>query len=127
MALTPKEILEIDAQRNHPPGTTAGHLMAKINNWLRAGGDIVQEGNVLIVYRTTDPGTVEFHTFNANAPKNLVNSVKSFASMLKKAGAKTMFTTYKNEKITDFFRNFGVGFDIEISKKNNIYTAKVSL
>jgi hypothetical protein len=47
--MTPDEILEIDAKRNHPPGTVAGNLKADINDELRQGGDIVQVCNVLIV------------------------------------------------------------------------------
>ena len=69
--MTPDEILEIDAKRNHPPGTVAGHLMADINDELRLGGQIVQEGDVLIVFRGVEPGVVEHHSFNADTPQNL--------------------------------------------------------
>jgi hypothetical protein len=125
--MTPNEILEIDAQRNHPPGTLAGHLRASINDELRRGGDIVQEGDVLIMYRAIEPGVVEFHTFNADTPANLAKAVKRLAMMLKKAGAKIMQTTYKNKKISELLKSYGSGFPIDITKQNGLFTAKVRL
>jgi hypothetical protein len=125
--MTPKEILEIDARNNHSFGTTAGHLMAEINNDLRSGGQVVQEGNVLIVYKPIEPGIVEFHTFNADTPQNLAKAVKGLAIMLRKAGAKIMQTTYTNEKISELLKNYGSGFSIVITKSDGVFTAKVSL
>ena len=98
--MTPDEILEIDAKRNHKPGTTAGHLRADINDELRQGGGVVQEGNVLIVYRAVEPGVIEHHSFNADTPQNLSNANKALWRMLKKAGAKIARTRYQNPRIS---------------------------
>ena len=125
--MTPKEILEIDARNNHSFGTKAGHLMAEINDDLRVGAQIVQEGNVLILFKPVEPGVVEFHTFNADTPQNLAKAVKRLAIMLKKAGAKIMQTTYTNEKISELLKNYGAEFSIDITKANGVFTAKVSL
>jgi hypothetical protein len=125
--MTPKEILEIDAQRNHPPGTTVGDLITDINDELRAGGGIVQEGNVLIVYRTIEPGVVEHHSFNADTPKNLSDANKALWKMLKKAGAKTAQTTYRNPKISQLLEAAIGEFDISITEQNGVFTAKVRL
>jgi hypothetical protein len=127
MPMTPKEILEIDARNNHPFGTKAGNLIAQINRTLMDGGDIVQEGNVLLLYVTKSPGVVEFHTFNADTPQNLAKAVQSLAVLLKKAGAKEMFTTYKNPKINELFKNYGSKFNIDITESDGVFTAKVSL
>jgi hypothetical protein len=125
--MTPKEILAIDAQRNHPPGTTVNDLITDINDELRAGGDVVQEGNVLIVYRTVEPGVVEHHSFNADTPQNLLNANKALWRMLKKAGAKVARTRYKNPKINQLLEIIIPEFDISITEENGIFTAEVRL
>ena len=125
--MTPDEILEIDAQRNYPPGTTAGHLRADINDQLRQGGGIVQEGNVLIVYRAVEPGVVEHHSFNADTPQNLSNANKALWRMLKKAGATVARTRYKNPKISALLEAAIPEFDISITEENGIFTAEVRL
>jgi hypothetical protein len=125
--MTPDEILEIDAQRNQPPGTVAGHLRAKINDAIRLGGGVFKEGAALLYYIPREAGVVEFHTFNANAPKDLIKLIRTFAETLKQADAKTMFTTYSNEQISKLFQKYGADFDIDITKKGSTYTAKVSL
>jgi hypothetical protein len=125
--MTPKEILEIDARNNYPFGTKAGHLMAKINAATRNGGELIQQGNVLLLYIPKEPGVVEFHTFNADTPQNLAKAVEALAVVLKKAGAKMMVTTYKNPKITELFKKYSTKFDIEITYANGIFTAKVCL
>lgn len=125
--MTPNEILEIDAKRNHPPGTTAGHLKADINDELRKGGDIVQEGDVLIVYRSVEPGVVEHHSFNADTPQNLSNANKALWRMLKKAGAKIARTRYQNPKISALLEAAMPEFDISITEENGIFIAEVRL
>lgn len=125
--MTPNEILEIDAKRNHPPGTTAGHLKADINDELRKGGDIVQEGDVLIVYRSVEPGVVEHHSFNADTPQNLSNANKTLWRMLKKAGAKIARTRYQNPKISALLEAAMPEFDISITEENGIFIAEVRL
>jgi hypothetical protein len=125
--MTPDEILEIDAKRNHPPGTVAGHLRADINDELRQGGGIVQEGDVLIVYRSVEPGVVEHHSFNADTPANLVKANKALWRMLKKAGAKVARTQYQNPKISALFESAMPDFDISITEENGEFTAEVRL
>lgn len=125
--MTPDEILEIDAQRNHPPGTTAGHLRADINDELRQGGGIVQEGNVLIVYRAVEPGVVEHHSFNADTAQNLSNANKALWRMLKKAGAQIARTRYQNPKISALLEAAIPEFDISITEENGQFVAEVRL
>ena len=125
--MTPNEILEIDARRNHPPGTTAGHLKAEINEELQQGGGIVQEGNVLIVYRAVEPGVVEHHSFNADTPQNLSNANKALWRMLKKAGAKIARTRYQNPKISALLRAAIPEFDISITEEDGGFVAEVRL
>lgn len=124
--MTPNEILEIDAQRNHKPGTTAGHLRADINDDLRKGGSIVQEGNVLMVYRPIEPGVIEFHTFNAGTPVELVKALEKLGEVLKKAGAKKAITRYTNPKITQLFSSFNPE-NATVTEKDGTFTAEVRL
>lgn len=125
--MTPDEILEIDAKRNHPPGTLAGNLRADINDELRQGGDIVQQGNVLIVFRAVEPGVVEHHSFNADTPQNLLEANKALWRMLKKAGAKIARTQYTNPKINELLEMARDEFDISITEEGNMFVSKVRL
>lgn len=125
--MTPKEILQIDAERNHPPGTTVGDLITNINDEIRAGGDIIQQGNTLIVYRGIGDGVVEHHSFNADTPQNLFNANMSLWKMLRKAGATTARTTYQNPKITQLLELAKVEFDIDITEDAGTFTAEVRL
>lgn len=125
--MTPNEILEVDARRNHPPETTAGHLKAAINDELRAGGDIIQYGDVLIVYRSVEPGIVEHHSFNADTAQNLLNANMALWRMLRKAGAKIARTEYQNPKINELLKLAMSEFDISITQDDDGFTAEVRL
>jgi hypothetical protein len=125
--MTPDEILEIDAKRNHPEGTSAGNLRADINDELRRGGDLVQHGNTLIVYRGVGNGVVEHHSFNADTPDNLLNANMAFWRMLKKAKVAVARTTYENPKINDLLEIAKGEFDISVTKEGSLFTAEVRL
>lgn len=125
--MTPDEILEVDAERNHPPGTLAGNLRADINEELQMGGDIVQQGNVLIVYRTVEPGVVEHHSFNADTAENLIKANVALWKMLKKAGAKVARTRYQNPKVTALFNSLSDKFDVTITQDGEEFIAEVRL
>ena len=125
--MTPEEILEIDAKRNHPPGTVAGHLIAEINEEMRLGGQVVQEGDVLVMFRAVEPGVVEYHTFNADTPENLVDAVRKVLRMLKKAGCKVARTTYENEKINALFDMIKPEFKVNIKQADGRFISEVSL
>jgi hypothetical protein len=125
--MTPEEILEVDAKRNHPPGTTAKDLIRLINGELREGGDIVQEGDVLIVYRAIEPGVVEHHSFNADTPANLLKANEALWRMLKKVGVEIATTTYSNPKINSLLDTVRDEFDISITEQDGQFVAEVRL
>lgn len=125
--MTPDEILEVDAKRNHPFGTEVGELIAFINEELQEGGDIVQEGNVLIVFRAVAPGVVEHHSFNADTPQNLIKAHVELWEMLKQAGTKIAKTSYENPKINDLFDTLRNNFNISITEADGRFTAEVRL
>lgn len=125
--MTPEEILEIDAKRNHPPGTTKEDLIEGINVELLEGGQITRQGDVLIVYRTVEPGVVEHHSFNADTPANLLEANKKLWRVLKKAGAKAARTNYKNPKINQLLAQAQDEFDISIRQTGGGFVAEVTL
>jgi hypothetical protein len=125
--MTPDEILEIDAKRNHPPGTVAGHLRAGINQDIRQGAQVVQQGNTLIAFRPTAKGVVGYHCFNADTPENLVKNVRAFWDMLRKVGAEKAVTPYRNEKINELLRSVGGDYKIAIARKNGGFEATTDL
>jgi hypothetical protein len=125
--MTPEEILEVDAKRNHPPGTTAKDLIRLINGEIREGGDIIQEGDVLIVYRAIEPGVVEHHSFNADTPANLLKANEALWRMLKKVGVEIATTTYSNPKINSLLDTVRDEFDISITEQDGQFVAEVRL
>ena len=126
--MTPDEILEIDAERNYPPGIEAGHLRAEINDFLRKRGHIVQQGDTLIMFKNSGGKDVEFHTFNADSPQNLISNVMKFLVLAKKLGYETATTQYENPKIGELFKQgASKGYEVSVSKKDGFYEAKVRL
>jgi hypothetical protein len=127
--MTAEEILEIDAQRNHEPGTEAGHLRAMINDQLRKQGHIVQQGDTLIVFSNADgDADVEYHCFNADTPPNLAANVMKFFELAKKLGYKTATTPYENPKVSELFKQFvAKRYKVDIKRKDGRYEAKARL
>lgn len=125
--MTPDQILDIDAQRNHPPGTVAGNLRAQINAEIRQGGQVVMQGDTLIVFRPTGKGVVEYHCFNADTPENLARNVMTFWGMLAKMGVTVAVTPYENPKITELFRSFGSAYKTDIVKDGDQFIATTHL
>jgi hypothetical protein len=128
--MTPDEILEIDAQRNHAPGTKAGNLRALINQQIREHrGELVQSGNTLIVFSNSDgDADVEYHCFNADTPPNLAANVMKFFEMAKKMGYKTATTPYENPKVSELFTQIvAKKYKVDIKRKDGGYEAKARL
>ena len=127
--MTPDEILEIDAKRNHEPGTEAGHLRAIINDQLRQKAHLVQQGDTLILFSNSDgDDDVEYHCFNADTPQNLAANVVAFFGMAKKIGYKTATTPYDNPKISDLFKQLvPKEFQVEIKRKGGGFEATARL
>lgn len=125
--MTPNEILEIDAARNHPPGTTASDLRGLINDDLLKGGKIIQQGKTLIVFRAVEPGVVEHHSFNADTADNLIEVNKDLWRMLKKIGAKVARTTFENPKVRQLFERVKPEFDVVVTQQDGEYVAEVRL
>ena len=127
--MTPDQILEIDAKRNHPEGTSAGNLRAVINEQLRQKGHIIQQGNTLIVFSNADGDKdVEYHCFNADTPENLAANVVKFFGMAKKLGYATATTPYQNPKISELFKAYvPKEFAVSITKTSGGFEAKARL
>jgi hypothetical protein len=125
--MTPKEILAIDAQRNHPPGTTVGELITDINDVLRTGGDIIQQGNTLIVYRAVEPGVVEHYSFSAEPLESVLEANIAFWKMMKKAGASTVRTAYEDPQIKTLLDLADLSFEISVEEQDGDYVVEVGL
>jgi hypothetical protein len=127
--MTPDQILEIDAKRNYPKGTSVGNLRAAINAQLRQKGQIVQQGKTLIVFSNADEDDdVEYHCFNADTPENLAANVMKFFEMAKQIGYATATTSYQNPKISELFTTLGSPkYEIDIKKTSTGFEAKARL
>jgi hypothetical protein len=125
--MTPDEILEVDAKRNYPQGVTINVLKREINRFTQDGGGILQQGKTLVMFRLIGPHSVEFHTFNADTPDNLVKNVETVFKVFRKMQIKNAQTQYDNPAITGLFDKLGPGFKSDIQQTQTGYVAKVSL
>jgi hypothetical protein len=125
--MTPDEILEVDAKRNHPPGTVAGNLRAVINDNTRRHGGVLQQGNTLVMFRISAPKIMEFHCFNADTPQNLVKNLKVILRVFKKLGVKMAHTPYENPKINDLVKQLSPEFKVAIKQIPGGFSAEVRL
>ena len=123
--MSPKEIVAADVQKNHK-GTPLELHLKSLGHHIADGNQIVRQNNTLFLYETKARGVVEFHTYNADDGKQLAENTKKFFRMLNKVGAKQVFTTYKNPKISELFKLLEPEFKAIITKDSQ-FTAKVNL
>lgn len=98
----------------------------RLGTVLATGGQIVQQGNTLFMYKANDDKVVEFHTYNAEPANLLVENTRKFFRMLKKVGAQEVYTRYSNPKISELFQMLSPEFKTKITKSED-YKAKVKL
>jgi hypothetical protein len=115
--MTPDEILEIDAKRNYPPGTQAGHLRAAINNNTRKNGGLLQQGNTLVMFRLSGPKKVDFYAFNADTPQNLAKNLEKVFQVFKKLKIERANSPYERQDIREAFKLIAKKFKIETKKE----------
>lgn len=123
--MTPKEIIAADAAKNHPDIPLEDHV-ERVGRLLAAGGQIVQQGNTLFLYKPKDDRQVEFHTYNADPAEKLVENTRKFFRLLKRVGAQEVFTMYANPRISELFKMLEPEFKARITKGDQ-YVAKVRL
>ncbi len=116
--MTPDEILEIDAKKNKPKGTTAGQSRFRINRWFESGGQLVQDNKTLFLFVSNGKGEVEVHTYTADNPEGYANSLGVFARLMKGVGAKELVTAFSNRpKLQQFLQGLadklGIPCDIQ--------------
>ena len=103
--MTPDEILEIDAKKNKPKGTTAGQSRFRINRWFEKGGQLVQDNKTLFLYVSNGQGEVEVHTYTADNPDGYARSLEAFIKLMKASGVKQLVTLFSNRpKLQQFLR-----------------------
>jgi len=126
MEKTVEQILEEDTRKHYPQGTEVGQVFAAFNEHIREGGQVLRQGNALIVFKPIAEGIVEHHSFNADSTANLVDFHKKFWRMLDKAGIKMATTTYENPKINDLINSVKDEFDVTINTNpDGTYTSEV--
>jgi hypothetical protein len=125
--MTLYEILEVDAKRNHPSGTSADYLLNQIKEDAEKGGKLLHKGKVLICFRCVADGVMETHSFNAGTASELLEANKSLWRKFKDEGFKTVQTQYENPKINVLLETVMGEFDISISIKDERFEMKVSL
>jgi len=119
MALSIKDIIREDVKRHYPSDTNVGEIFAVFNDEIKQGGQVVRQGDAIIVYRPIAKGVIEHHSFNADSSQNLVDFHKKFWRMLEKAGMKMATTTYDNPKISDLINSVKNEFDVSITKNKD--------
>ena len=123
--MTPKEILEIDLERNQPDYMTLPKVIGFINKMTSQGAKMVRQGDTLMLFRNVGDSTAEFHSFSADKPNDYLKNMGKFANMLKQMGFEAAVTQYQNPKLSGMFK--AAGFDASIQKTPNGYQAEVRL
>lgn len=124
--MTLEELLAEDTKRHYPRGTEVGEVFSYFNDQVRAGGEVIRQGNSVIVFRPIAEGVVEHHSFNADSTQNLVDFHKKFWRMLDKAGAKMATTTYENPKISKLINSVANEFNVSIIENDDgTFTSEV--
>ena len=119
MALSIKDIIREDVKRHYPSDTNVGEIFAVFNDEIKQGGQVVRQGDAIIVYRAIAEGVIEHHSFNADSSQNLVDFHKKFWRMLDKAGVKMATTTYDNPKISNLINSVKNEFNVSITEDND--------
>jgi len=125
--MKPDQILEIDAKRNHPPGTVAGNLRAIINDNTKRNGGSIRQGNTLVTFRTVAPKTVLFFCFTADEESALSKNLELVFNMFKKLKIETAATLNQGTNINDALKRIGSKFPSRVSVKDGTPVAEVRL
>lgn len=126
--MTVDEILEVDAKRNKPRGTTAKHSKFRINRWFERGGQLVQDEKTLFLFVGDGKGAVETHAYTADDPAGFAESLKRFAELMKKLGVKELVTVYVGRpKLLEFMKRvseeMGVRYSVEDEDVYSVFRA----
>jgi hypothetical protein len=99
------QILEADLAKNHAGrGYGLDRANERIEQWMKAGGDIWMEPNVLIAWRALDDTRMEFHCFNAGSGRELVQAIHNLLARQRGRFAQAI-TLYDNERINDLVKH----------------------
>lgn len=123
--MSPKEIVAADIQKNHQNKSMDWHIK-RISDTIASGGQVVQQNKTLFLFKSTTRGEVQFHTYNADPGPQLAENTRKFFRMLKKAGARQVYTVYDSPKISQLFGLLEPEFKAKITK-DKMYKAKVNL
>jgi hypothetical protein len=122
--MKPSEIIAVDADQNGY-GVSPEELTAMVIERRNEGWQLTQDGDTLFCYITTDNrGTIEFDIMMGN-PQTAPQSCEKFFNMLKKAGAKSAFSTYMNPQLQGIFKSVK-GYKPSFSRGDE-YVIKVRL
>ena len=126
--MTPEQIIKHDVKHNQE-GLTFDDVVLQIDYEIKnENARLVREGNTLIIFKTKEDGSCEFHCFNADTPDNLAKNVITFLTLAKKLGYTSASTPYKNPAVSHLIKKFFTGkFDFEINHTEDGYVAEVSL
>lgn len=124
--MTSEEIIAYDL-KNTKSKEPLNKVIAGLNQAMQEGVKVMRQGDTLMVFKKQTNDVVEFHTFNAAPPEELVANVKKLMQLFKKLGFKKAYTTYTNPAITKLFEANQDSYPVQISSQNGQYKAEVSL
>lgn len=123
--MTPEKIVEIDAQKNKG-GISFKQNLSSLHGMQSVGGQVLREGDTLYVFIPREGMSVEVHTFNAAPINQFIDNTKKFLRMLKKLGAKDVWTEFDDPKMKSLFEMFAPEFKFAFTKGKR-YMAKAVL
>lgn len=109
--MTASEILEHDIKFNHAGAFSVNQATDIIQSLIDEGAILTRNGNTLFISQKLNDGVVEFHTINADRAPQLIDNTANYLRSIRKAGAKEVFTTYSNPKVSNAFENLASKMD----------------
>jgi hypothetical protein len=123
--MTPEEIISVDAKNNK--GGMDPVMNKRILQTMQSqGAQVLKEGNTLFAFIPGKNFSVEVHTFNADPLEKFISNVKAFLRMLKKLGAKDVWTEFDDPKTKKIFYLIAPEFNFKVTKGDR-YMAKAVL
>lgn len=127
--MTPEQILRYDVEHNQGGVVTFEQFAARIADEVEnENARVVREGDTLIIFKTVDKDSCEFHCINADTASNLAANVLKFMELAKKLGFSKAFTPYTNPAISHLIKKFFTGkYKFDISETDEGFRAEVFL
>jgi len=112
------QVVQTSMANQLPPGVTMDTFLRKLASALQdPNNKLVQIGNSAFMLTLVGDGVVQFHTFSAEQPQNLLKNYLGLAKLLKKQGIKKATTYSDRPEFVDLAKKSGLPVKVGQSQK----------